>query len=480
VHYARCGLSCCRCRLWRWVPSREWCAASRARYSNRRWVTTILSNAFGCTDSAARWAPCSPGVFATRAVWDVGKGAKLACSKVARYSRPKRIAAAGTWVVAAVVTFVILKVLDVVMGLRVSLDDEQRGLGPQPASRRRLHLCVSLTIRVSVNEGACRMMVANNRPCARFSGFRLARRIPHWLGRVVHSARSSLGFLLKSQPHEQSGASGRKAGNVSGRLALEFDQFAKNRNSLTKPSLPGFSPSSDGFFYCDARSTHQRGRRDFDLRLIAGLGSREARSARRLHVRLRQCFSRVTRRSGKPAVAIADMRNSERPASRCAELPSAPAHRSMPGRAGMPSTVECGGNVANYDAAGAHVAPGANPQVRNCAALVPTMAPLRHARCPPARLRDPWWQNRQHCNHERRYIGIQDHMPPIRTGRAETTAPAKITVPGSTCASGCTEGSGMDHGRPGHVGVLLSDHWRANGIQNSHDRLNVCGNSQSI
>ena len=50
------------------------------------------------------------------------------------------IAVLVTWGLAIVGTFVILKVLDAVMGLRVSREAEIEGPGPQPARRRRLHL----------------------------------------------------------------------------------------------------------------------------------------------------------------------------------------------------------------------------------------------------------------------------------------------------------------------------------------------------
>ena len=50
------------------------------------------------------------------------------------------VAAVITWVFAAVVTFVILKVLDVAMGLARVATRRDPGPGPQPAWRGRLHI----------------------------------------------------------------------------------------------------------------------------------------------------------------------------------------------------------------------------------------------------------------------------------------------------------------------------------------------------
>ncbi len=69
------------------------------------------------------------GVFATREVQDVGGTHKLiGLLEGGPIMKAQLIATFGTWIGAIVVTFVLLKVLDVVMGLRVSQDEEQRGL----------------------------------------------------------------------------------------------------------------------------------------------------------------------------------------------------------------------------------------------------------------------------------------------------------------------------------------------------------------
>ena len=69
------------------------------------------------------------GVFATRGVQDVyGTHKPLGLLEGGGIMKAQLISVAGTWVLAIVATFVLLKVLDVVMGLRVSHDEEQRGL----------------------------------------------------------------------------------------------------------------------------------------------------------------------------------------------------------------------------------------------------------------------------------------------------------------------------------------------------------------
>ena len=52
------------------------------------------------------------GVFATRAVWDIGGGKKLGLLEGERRADRQVIATGGTWVFAVVVTFILLKVLD--------------------------------------------------------------------------------------------------------------------------------------------------------------------------------------------------------------------------------------------------------------------------------------------------------------------------------------------------------------------------------
>ena len=98
---------------------------------------TKLKNAFGYDDSLDAFGvhgvggtlgAILTGVFATRAVCDIGKGRLLGLLEGGPVLTAQIIATVITWVFAAVVTFVLLKVLDAVMGLRVTTDEEQQGL----------------------------------------------------------------------------------------------------------------------------------------------------------------------------------------------------------------------------------------------------------------------------------------------------------------------------------------------------------------
>jgi Amt family ammonium transporter len=86
-------------------------------------------DAFGVHGVGGTLGAVLTGVFATRDVYDAsGKGDRLGLLEGGSLLGPQIGAVALTWVYAAVVTFIILKVLDVVMGLRVSQADEMQGL----------------------------------------------------------------------------------------------------------------------------------------------------------------------------------------------------------------------------------------------------------------------------------------------------------------------------------------------------------------
>ena len=68
------------------------------------------------------------GVFATRAVSDMADGAPLGLIEGGTIITGQIAAVAITWVLAVVVTFILLKVLDVTMGLRVPESEEIEGL----------------------------------------------------------------------------------------------------------------------------------------------------------------------------------------------------------------------------------------------------------------------------------------------------------------------------------------------------------------
>ncbi len=65
---------------------------------------------------------------ATRAVWDLNKGTPLGLIEGGTVIKGQLIATAGTWVFAAVVSVILLKVIDVTIGLRVTPEEEVEGL----------------------------------------------------------------------------------------------------------------------------------------------------------------------------------------------------------------------------------------------------------------------------------------------------------------------------------------------------------------
>ncbi len=85
-------------------------------------------DAFGVHGVGGTLGAVLTGVFATRAVWDIGSGKPLGLIEGGDVIKAQIIATAITWVFAAVITFVLLKVLDAVMGLRVSQSQELEGL----------------------------------------------------------------------------------------------------------------------------------------------------------------------------------------------------------------------------------------------------------------------------------------------------------------------------------------------------------------
>jgi Amt family ammonium transporter len=85
-------------------------------------------DAFGVHGLGGTLGALLTGVFATRAVWDIGAGKELGLLEGGPVLTAQAIATAGTWVFAAVVTFVLLKILDVTMGIRATQEDELAGL----------------------------------------------------------------------------------------------------------------------------------------------------------------------------------------------------------------------------------------------------------------------------------------------------------------------------------------------------------------
>ncbi|MEX2187349.1 MAG: ammonium transporter [Pirellulales bacterium] len=85
-------------------------------------------DAFGVHGVGGTLGALLTGVFATRAVSDMAKGAPLGLLEGGDILKGQVVAVAVTWVFSIGMTFVILKVLDAVMGLRVSQQGEIQGL----------------------------------------------------------------------------------------------------------------------------------------------------------------------------------------------------------------------------------------------------------------------------------------------------------------------------------------------------------------
>jgi Amt family ammonium transporter len=86
-------------------------------------------DAFGVHGVGGTLGAILTGVFATRAAWNIDAGNKLGLIEgESRVFIGQLVAVAVTWVFSIVATFIILKVIDAAMGLRVSEQDEVRGL----------------------------------------------------------------------------------------------------------------------------------------------------------------------------------------------------------------------------------------------------------------------------------------------------------------------------------------------------------------
>ncbi len=85
-------------------------------------------DAFGIHGVGGTLGAVLTGVFATRAAWDIAEGKPLGLLEGGSVLWGQVVAAAITIGYCAVATFILLKILDVVMGLRVSQEGEVRGL----------------------------------------------------------------------------------------------------------------------------------------------------------------------------------------------------------------------------------------------------------------------------------------------------------------------------------------------------------------
>jgi Amt family ammonium transporter len=99
---------------------------------------TSLKSAFGYDDSLDAFGvhgvggtlgAILTGVFATRACWNIDAGHELGLIESnSRIFIGQCVAVAVSWIFAAAVTFVLLKILDATMGLRVTAEQEMEGL----------------------------------------------------------------------------------------------------------------------------------------------------------------------------------------------------------------------------------------------------------------------------------------------------------------------------------------------------------------
>ncbi len=85
-------------------------------------------DAFGVHGIGGTLGAVLTGVFATRAVWNIGGGKPLGAWEGGSVLPAQVVATLITWIFAAVATFILLKILDVAIGLRVSQEQEVQGL----------------------------------------------------------------------------------------------------------------------------------------------------------------------------------------------------------------------------------------------------------------------------------------------------------------------------------------------------------------
>jgi Amt family ammonium transporter len=85
-------------------------------------------DAFGVHGVGGTLGAVLTGIFATNLVWDIGGGARLGLLEGGNALRGQLAAVGVTWVFSIVVTYVLLKLIDGLIGLRVSREQEMRGL----------------------------------------------------------------------------------------------------------------------------------------------------------------------------------------------------------------------------------------------------------------------------------------------------------------------------------------------------------------
>jgi Amt family ammonium transporter len=113
--------------LWMGLAAGVVCYLACTRLKNRFGYDDSL-DAFGVHGVGGTLGAILTGVFATRAVCDIGKGKPLGLIEGGTVLVGQIAATAISWILAAVVTFILLKLLDATLGLRVSPNEEIEGL----------------------------------------------------------------------------------------------------------------------------------------------------------------------------------------------------------------------------------------------------------------------------------------------------------------------------------------------------------------
>ena len=85
-------------------------------------------DAFGVHGVGGTLGAILTGVFATRACWDIAEGEKLGIIEGGSVMQGQIVATAVTWIFSIVATFILLKIVDVAVGLRPTPENERRGL----------------------------------------------------------------------------------------------------------------------------------------------------------------------------------------------------------------------------------------------------------------------------------------------------------------------------------------------------------------
>ncbi|MEM8864938.1 MAG: ammonium transporter [Planctomycetota bacterium] len=85
-------------------------------------------DAFGVHGVGGTLGAILTGVFATRACWDIAEGEKLGLIEGGTVMQGQLVATAVTWIYSIVVTYILLKIVDVTIGLRIDEQGERQGL----------------------------------------------------------------------------------------------------------------------------------------------------------------------------------------------------------------------------------------------------------------------------------------------------------------------------------------------------------------